>query len=361
MSPDKNTVVVIGATGYTGRLVTRELQRRGLPFVITGRRLDALEQLETELDGLATPRIADVTDPDSLGEAVGAGDVVINCAGPFTELGMPVVRACIDAGVHYVDITGEQTFIRDVYTRFDGPAMDARVSVVPAMAFEYALGDCAVALGAEPLNRPLRTVDVIYAWGDTTSSRGTRRTAVRMLSRRGVVLEHEQTRRRAQGARRRTVRISSGGPLQAVLFTSGEVITVPRHVESETVRGWAVVGSGMARIAPLIAPVLPIAVTILRPLIEVIAARRPDPEPADREASRFTIRAEVHDRTGLRRAVELRGRDPYTVTAAVAVAGARRVLEQGVPRGVLSPAQLMDPRSFLTSLSRRGVRLVENA
>jgi short subunit dehydrogenase-like uncharacterized protein len=361
MAGEQQRVVVIGATGYTGRLVAAELQRAGEPFVLVGRRAEPLEQLAAELGELATPWVADVSATDALADVVRTGAVVINCAGPFTGLAEPVVRACVEAGTHYLDTTGEQGFMRDIYARFHEPALAAGVSVVPAMAFEYALGDCAVAIGAEGLTPPLRTVDVIYAWGDGTSSRGTRRTFVRILSRRGVILEHEELRRRPQGARRRTVRISSGGDLQAVLFTAGEVLTVPRHVPSETVRGWAVLGSTTARMVPFFAPALPLVVTLFRPLIEAMATRQPDPEPAEREASRFTVRAELHDRNGLRRAIELRGRDAYALTAAIAVAGARRVLEPDAPRGALSPAQLVRPRAFIAALARRGLRLVENA
>jgi short subunit dehydrogenase-like uncharacterized protein len=360
MSREQENVVVIGATGYTGRLVAAELQRQGQPVVLVGRREAALEQLASELGELAIPMVGDVTSPESLAAVVGAGDVVINCAGPFSSLGPPVVQACIEAGTHYLDISGEQGFIREVYARFGPAAAEAGVVVAPAMAFEYALGDCAVALVAAGLTRPLRSVDVIYAWADPITSRGTRRTVVRVLGRKGVILEDDELRRRPQGSRHRTVRISSGGTLHAVLFTSGEVLTVPRHVEAETVRAWAVLGSRTARILPFLAPALPVAATALRPIIERLATRRPDPEPAQREASRFTIRAEIHDRNGLRRAIELRGRDPYALTAAIAVAGARRVLEADAPRGVLAPAELMPARPFLLALARRGLRLVEN-
>jgi short subunit dehydrogenase-like uncharacterized protein len=360
MIREEQRVVVIGATGYTGRLVVQELQDQGLPLVVVGRRGSAVEELAAEVGALATPMVADVTDGDSLAAAVRAGAVVINCAGPFSELGLPVVQACVDAGTHYVDTTGEQSFMREVYSRFPEPAAKAGVAVVPAMAFEYALGDCAVALGAKALTRPLRTVDVIYAWGDSTSSRGTRRTIVRMLRRRGLVLEHQQLRRRPQGGGRRSVRISSGGERQAFMFSAGEVLTVPRHVDVETVRGWAVLDSGAARFIPFVAPVVPLVVTVFRPLIEAMATRRPDPEPEEREQSRFTVRAELHDRNGLRRAVELRGRDPYALTAAIAVAGARRALEPGAPTGVLSPAQFVRPRPFLAGLARKALRLVEN-
>jgi short subunit dehydrogenase-like uncharacterized protein len=357
---EQPAITVIGATGVVGRLVARELARQDRPFRLTGRDADRLAALVEPLGADVETRIVDVRDADSLSAAIQPGDAVINCAGPFTELGDPVVRTCLDARAHYLDTTGEQTFMRRVVERYDEQARAAGVSVVPAMAFEYALADCAAALGGRGLAKPLRSVDAIYSWRTPVSSRGTRRSVVRMLGRRGVVLEGGRLRSSAQGARRRSVLLSAGRPRHAVMFTSGEVITVPRHLATAAVRGWVVVGAGSARLVPLLSPFLPVIVPLLRPLIEAMATRAPDPTEAARAASDFTIRVELHDRTGIRRATELRGRDPYMITAAAAVAGARRALATDAPRGVLAPAQLVEPRQFLADLARVGLRVVDN-
>lgn len=358
---DSPAIVVLGATGYAGKLVAVELQRQGHAMVIAGRNDEKVARLAAELNGAAAPCVVDVRDPASLAAVLTPGVAVINCAGPFTELGDPVVRACIEAGAHYLDTTGEQGFIRSVQTRHHEAALAAGVSVVPAMAFEYALGDCAVAVAGAGMAVPLRSVDVIYAWRGPVTSRGTRRTSVRMAGRRGVVLERGALVRKAIGGERRTVSLSSGEMVHAILFPSGEVVTAPTHIDAESIKGWIVIGSRTARVAPVLAPLLPVLVPLLRPLIEAIVKRRPDPEEADRDASWFTIRVELHGRTGVRRAVELRGRDPYALTAAIAVAGAVRVLEAGAPRGVIAPARLVDPRTFLLSLAPYRLRLVENA
>ncbi len=361
MTTAASSIVLLGATGFTGRLVAEELGRAGGPYVIAGRDAGRVETLAAKLGGAATARVVDVRDGDAVRSLVGPGSVVINCAGPFAQLGETVVRACIEVGAHYTDTTGEQVFMRNVLARHDDDARAAGVTIAPAMAFEYALSDCAVALAAAGLARPLRSVDVIYAWQRPATSRGTRKTAIRMLGRRGVILDRGRLTRRPQGAERRLVTISSGRPLNAVSFNSGEVVTVPRHVEVETVRGWMVTGAGVARLAPFVAPALPFLATVSRPLLNVWVGRRPDPDPVEREASRFTIRSELHDRTGIRRAFEIRGRDPYGITAEVAVAAARRILGADAPRGVVAPAQLMAPRALLASLSRRWLTLVENA
>lgn len=349
-------IVVIGATGYTGRLVAHELARGDDPVVLAARDPDRLDAVARET-GLPTTAQVDVTDPASLHALIRPGDAVINTAGPFTELGDPVIRACVAAGAHYLDTTGEQPFMKAVRDAHHDRARTAGVAVVNGMAFEYALGDCAVAVAAADATMPLRSLDIIYAWR-SASSRGTRATVLRMLGRRGWYLRDGAFRKQPPGARRRTVTLASGRTLSAVAFGAGEVVTTPRHLDVRDARGWAVVGRTAARIVPIIAPALPVIGPALRPLLQPLVLRRPDPTPEERESSTWTIRVELEAADGARRALEVHGRDPYGLTATTAVHGARRVMRPDAPAGVLAPAQLVDPRSFLEGLASRGVRLV---
>ncbi len=360
MSREYPAIVVIGATGYTGDLIARRLAGGDAPYVVAARDPDRLKALALEMEG-AVPQVVDVKDPASLHRLIRAGDVVINTAGPFTELGEPVVAACVEAGAHYLDTTGEQAFMHAIHERYHEAARAAGVAVVNAMAFEYALGDCALAVGARGLEAPLRTVDVIYAWGGTASSRGTRRTVVRMLGTRGWTREDGELHRQTPGSAHRTVRLASGKELHAVAFPSGEVITGPWHVDARTVRGWLVMGAGLARVTPLMAPAFPVVIPALRPLLERLATRAEDPTPEARHNSRFTIRVELEDAGGRRRALEVRGRDPYGLTAETTVRGALRLLDgPPSPAGVVAPAQLLDPGELLAGLADHGVEVVQD-
>lgn len=359
MTRQTPTIVVIGATGYTGGLIARELARQEASFVVAGRGADRLKRLAADLEG-ATPQVVDVTDPASLRRLIRAGDAVINTAGPFTELGEPVVAACIDIGAHYLDTTGEQPFMHDIRQRYHHAAQTAGVAVVNAMAFEYALGDCALAVGTEGLAAPIRSADVFYAWGGTASSRGTRRTVIRMLGRRGWTRRDGRFRRERAGARHRTVTLGSGATLHAISFAAGEVVTAPRYVDIGAVRGWIVMGAAAARAVPLVSPALPVLIPVLRPVLERLVVRADDPTPDERHDSRFTIRVELVDASGTERALEVRGHDPYGITAVAAIRGAQRALEPDAPAGVLAPAELVDPGPFLTSLADHGIALVDD-
>lgn len=355
MTREEPVIVVIGATGFTGRLIARDLSEDSRPFLLAARDRHRLTDLVRSLERPAPSQRVDVRDAASLRRLLRPGDAVINCAGPFARLGEPVIRACLEIGAHYLDTTGEQPFMREMHARYHERAGDRGVAVVNAMAFEIALGDCAAAVAAAESQAPARGMDVIYAWEGAATSVGTRRTSLRMAGSRHWTLEDGRWRLEPIAARRRHVRLESGAELAAVTFGAGEVVTAPRHLDLRTARGWLVLGRRTSRVAHALSPALPVVLPRIRPLLEPLVARAPDPSPAERVASRFTIRVELEDARGERRALEVGGRDPYRLTAAIAVRGAIRALEQNGRAGVLAPSQHVDARRFLDELRPLGV------
>jgi hypothetical protein len=81
---------------------------------------------------------------DELG-AAGAGRLV----GPYTRYGQPVIEACVDAGCHYVDLSGEIPFVRRMNAAFDARARAAGVKIVQVCGFEALPPDLGIALAGE--------------------------------------------------------------------------------------------------------------------------------------------------------------------------------------------------------------------
>jgi saccharopine dehydrogenase-like NADP-dependent oxidoreductase len=84
-------IAVIGASGTVGRYVVRFLEEWG---VVTARRDARLEGGEQ----------VDASDARSVATAIGGAAVCVNCAA--YRLNLPVMRGCLEAGVHYVDLGG---------------------------------------------------------------------------------------------------------------------------------------------------------------------------------------------------------------------------------------------------------------
>ena len=143
MSED-SSVVIYGATGYTGQLASEELARRGIPFVVSGRNQDKLDRLaETLRDkGADTWAVAVAHEVDALRGLLRGKKLVINISGPFQVLGPAVVEAAMAEKCHYVDVTGEQDFMMDMKSRFGEQAQRDELVLLTSNAFHWAPGAC---------------------------------------------------------------------------------------------------------------------------------------------------------------------------------------------------------------------------
>lgn len=154
MSDRDLDVVVFGATGVTGRRVAAYLSERsrqsGLRWAAAGRDANRLAQTLSEV-GVSAPEtiVADVADGASLAAMASRARVVLNLVGPYTLHGRPVIEACVAAGAHYADLTGEMPFVRSIIEEFDGPAVKAGVKIVQVCGFEALPPDLAILLAGE--------------------------------------------------------------------------------------------------------------------------------------------------------------------------------------------------------------------
>ena len=99
------TILIYGATGYTGTLLAEHAVAQGLRPILAGRDPEKLSPLAARL-GLES-RAARLEELERLRDALGGVAAVIHAAGPFSKTARPMAEACLAAGAHYVDITGE--------------------------------------------------------------------------------------------------------------------------------------------------------------------------------------------------------------------------------------------------------------
>ncbi|MBA2568534.1 MAG: NAD(P)H-binding protein [Actinobacteria bacterium] len=337
LATNEQPVAVLGATGYTGSLVCEQLRELGLSVRLLGRRRDELERRAQSGDEIA---VADVSDWDSLAEALKGCFAVISTAGPFLQRGFATVDAAIASGVHYLDSSTEQTYSRQIYERFGGRAAEA--GVVLLTAFANAPGDLAAGLAADGLDGPLEEVIVANEQSGFVFSRGSRETLAQVLEQPQAAWEDGRLVPSRFGATTRRVRFPSGEHT-VVEWGGPEPLTVPRHADVRRVRAYAK--------APRAAAVTGRFASRLAPLVRLSArVGRPGPPPEKRRKATFSIVAEATGPEGGRRAT-LIGRDVYG-TAALVLASGAKALRDGEARstGALAPAEAFEPRAFVTRL-----------
>src|SRR5215831_12819246 len=114
---NKRPVVIYGANGFSGRLIAEFLREYNVPFIAAGRSRQRLEEVMSRVPGIETAdyEIAETGGSiEELVELFAGARVVCNTVGPFLYNGPRVVEASLKAGCHYIDIAGEQAWLREV-------------------------------------------------------------------------------------------------------------------------------------------------------------------------------------------------------------------------------------------------------
>ena len=147
------TLLIYGATGYTGRMIAKQAKDAGLNFVIAGRNKEKLDELAKTLDVRAHAFALD--DAEALPRHLDGITVVLNCAGPFAHTSESLMRACIIQGVHYLDITAEINVYRLAESLHD-LASTARVMLLPGVGWDVVPTDCLAVTIADKVHEPVR-------------------------------------------------------------------------------------------------------------------------------------------------------------------------------------------------------------
>lgn len=348
-------ITLIGATGFTGTLIAHQLKSLGCSARLAARDPAKLDRLLGDLDVDFETVLVDVSDPSTIPRAFDGSDVVINCAGPFTDLGETVVAEAARRGVHYLDTTGEQDFIRRVFENFDREARSTGAALVPACAFEYALGDAAAELAAEDL-QPCDEVEIAYAIQGFGTSRGTRKSIIKAMSTAGFQYRNSNLVQSRSSDIRREVNFPGIGRRTASSFQAGEVIMVPRHVATQNVTTLMVLP-----VPPLVAATASFMFSaILRsplagPMFRAIERGSFGPSIEERKKSAFTIVATAR-RGRQSRTATVTGRDPYGLTAVLA-SHIALLLEKGNAEnvGAVSPSMVAGREAIIKPASAAGV------
>lgn len=102
------TVVVLGATGAMGERVCQGLRRWAPGVLVVGANRSGTGHRDFPV------RPADVTRAATLAPVLRGADLLVNAVGPYAYDPTPAVQACIDAGVHYVDLAEGRAFVSAV-------------------------------------------------------------------------------------------------------------------------------------------------------------------------------------------------------------------------------------------------------
>ena len=165
--------VLLGATGYTGKLCAEYIVTSlpsSIKWAVAGRSQSKLQSLVSDLKSLnsqgAQPDVLEVqltkADLDSLAKKT---RIILNTIGPYHLYSTPVVEACAQSGTHYLDVTGETPWVKEIITKYQSVAKSKGAILIPEIGIESAPSDL-VAYNATKLVREVwecGVMDIICA------------------------------------------------------------------------------------------------------------------------------------------------------------------------------------------------------
>ncbi|HEX7192690.1 MAG TPA: saccharopine dehydrogenase NADP-binding domain-containing protein [Thermoanaerobaculia bacterium] len=325
------TYIIYGANGYTGELIAREAVRRGDRPVLGGRNQEAIERLAQELECEA--RVFDLDQPDLSGV-----QLVLHCAGPFIRTSKPMVDACLAAGVHYLDITGEIGVFESILARND-EAVARGVTLLPGAGFDVVPTDCLAAMLAEMMPDATHLALAFYAKG-TSLSRGTTKTMLESIGEGGAIRENGRIVRVPLAYDVRQVPFSIG-TRTAMTIPWGDVATAYHSTGIPNIRVYVATHPKTVKRMRLVRPLLPIAgLKPIRRLLQKFANRRSGPDAQVRSNGRMYLWGEVRNASGATRAMTMTTPEGYAFTVVSALNAVERVLA-GTRPGAFTPSKLL--------------------
>ena len=333
------TVLVYGATGFSGGAIAAALLEAGQDVTLGGRDPGRLDVVARSLR--APWRALDLANPESVRAGLAGVGVVLHCAGPFADTAAPMMAACIEGGVHYLDLAGEWPVFA-LAQRLGPSAAAAGVMLMPGVGSTIVVSDglMAAAVAAVPEARVLRVAGSF----PPVASRGSVRSGLGLVAGSVIVRRAGSVAKAPLGAPSRWFNFGDGErPCLAV--SGAEVITghqttgvanIETYIEAPLPQQLALRAMGVA--ADLSGG------AAARAAARLLAAAWPEqPSQAARRRASNAVVVETEDPWRRTRRFGVRTPDGYSVTAASAQAIVGRVLAGEHPPGFQTPAGAFGP------------------
>lgn len=162
-------LVIFGATSFVGKLIAKYVALNAPPatrVALAGRSEEKLRGVHDSLPGetsgwgIVTADADDAADMQRLAESA---SVIITTVGPYNAYGRELVKACAQAGTHYLDLAGEVLFVRDSIIELDEPARKSGARIIHSCGFDSVPSDLALYLLWQKQGQKLGDVEMVIS------------------------------------------------------------------------------------------------------------------------------------------------------------------------------------------------------
>lgn len=329
--------MIYGAYGYTGELIAREAVRRGQKPILAGRSLEKVQRLASELGLEAIGFHLDSVEQAT--RHIEGISLVLNCAGPFSATAEPMMKACIAARAHYLDITGEIE-VFELAQSLNDEARSAGIVICPGVGFDVIPTDCVAAA----LKAALPDATHLALGFDSRSgfSPGTAKTSVEGLAHGGKVRRNGKIETVPLACHIRRIDFGDGEK-DAMTIPWGDVSTAYHSTGIPNVEVFIPASPRMissARWANYIRPLLGIG-PIQKMIKMRIAKTVKGPDESARAAMPTFVWGEATNGRGERKTARIKTANGYSLTMTGSLAVVAHLMENQPAGGAYTPSRLV--------------------
>ncbi|KAI0156061.1 Saccharopine dehydrogenase-domain-containing protein [Pestalotiopsis sp. NC0098] len=310
------SLLIYGATGYTGRLVVEYAKSIELDFLIAGRSEEKTKAYADTANLLY--RVFDLDTPHTIDKCLKNITVLLNCAGPFLHTAKPLIEACLRNGVHYLDTAAELDSYK-LAEKLDEEAVRRSVMILPGCGGSVTILGYLARHTLEHIDHVLSIDIALHVSGPT--SRGSAISAKENMS--TECLERcNGLLQRAKEARTATFDFADGrGAVTSHQFTLPDVITLWRFTGVRNIRTFVNASGDSSSVRKL--------------------DSLPDgPTESQRQLNPYSAAILVYSDDGTVKRAVLHTINGYTFTALASVEAAKRVLSGEMRPGFQTSAGL---------------------
>jgi short subunit dehydrogenase-like uncharacterized protein len=283
----------------------------------------------------------DLRDNRALATALARVDLVFHAAGPFVHTSEPMIRACLAAGTHYVDITGEIPVFQNTFAH-DRAAVERGIALISGVGFDVVATDCLAGHVANQVPNAIELEIAIAA--PVRASAGTTKTMLELFPQGGRVRREGQLAPQPWGTGARWIRFLDRersaipipwGDLETAFQTTGipnitTYLALPKHLGC-LIRWMAIPGQMALAIK-----------SVRRAFQKAVEKTFHGPDAETHQSARSYVWARAADEQGNEAQAWLETLEAYQFTA---VAGVRCVekVSESQPKGALTPALAFGP------------------
>jgi short subunit dehydrogenase-like uncharacterized protein len=332
------TWMIYGANGYTGALVAEEAVARGHRPVLAGRSAEKIKPLAERLN--LEYRVFSLDNSALAARELSGLKAVYHAAGPFVHTSAPMIMACLQAGVHYLDITGEYPVFENTFAH-DARAKAAGVALISGVGFDVIPTDCLAKYVADQVPGADR-LEIAFA-ALTQTSAGTTHSMIELMRYGGRTRRDGQLVPLRLGHGVRDVQFSDKSRL-VVEIPWGDISTAYRTTGVPNISTYLAYPPAMARTVQVVSRVIDVTMLLRSKVVRqfahrMIASRMRGPSASVRQSGRCYLWAQASRADGTSAQAWLETPEAYQFTVVAGVRVIERLLTSPTPIvGATTPA-----------------------